>query len=73
MLDYQVQETGRGVAVQVLRHGQGGDLAPLRERLRAALARAGLADPDVTVEAVASLPRHPETWKLRRVITERSG
>ncbi len=44
------------------------DLAPLGERLRTALARTGLADPDVTVEAVAALPRHPETGKLRRVI-----
>jgi hypothetical protein len=36
--------------------------------LRAALARAGLADPEVSVAAVPSLPRHPDTGKLRRVI-----
>ena len=40
----------------------------LREQLRAALARAGLADPEVTVDAVAALPRNPQTGKLRRVI-----
>jgi len=27
-----------------------------------------LADPEVTVAAVPTLPRHPETGKLRRVI-----
>jgi hypothetical protein len=43
-------------------------LVPLREQLRSALARAGLADPDVKVDAVAALPRHAETGKLRRVI-----
>ncbi|HTS95124.1 MAG TPA: AMP-binding protein [Streptosporangiaceae bacterium] len=67
VLDYQVRQTARGIAVQVLPERET-DLAPLGERLRTALARAGLADPDVTVEAVAALPRHPETGKLRRVI-----
>ena len=31
-------------------------------------AQTGLADPEVQVEAVSSLPRHPETGKLRRVV-----
>ena len=35
---------------------------------RTALARAGLANPEVTVDAAAALPRNPETGKLRRVI-----
>ena len=43
-------------------------LAPLREQLRTALAQAGIADPEVTVDAAAALPRNPETGKLRRVI-----
>lgn len=67
VLDYQVRQTARGVDVQVLlAHGAGA--AGLREQLCAALARAGLADPEVMVEAVATLPRNPETGKLRRVI-----
>jgi hypothetical protein len=51
-----------------LPQGREADLVLLREQLCAALARAGLADPEVTVDAVATLPRHPETGKLRRVI-----
>jgi len=67
VLDYQARQTARGVAVQVLLAREAG-LAPLREHLRTALALAGLADPEVTVDAVAALPRNPETGKLRRVI-----
>ena len=67
VLDYQVRQTARGMAVQVLLERET-SLAGLREQLRAALARAGLANPEVTVDAVAALPRNPETGKLRRVI-----
>jgi phenylacetate-CoA ligase len=67
VLDYQVRQTGRGVAVQVLLE-RGSGVAGLREQLRTALAQAGLADPEVSVDAVAALPRNPETGKLRRVI-----
>jgi phenylacetate-CoA ligase len=67
VLDYQVRQTARGVAVQVLLE-RGTSVAGLREQLRAALARAGLADPEVTVHAAAALPRNPQTGKLRRVI-----
>jgi phenylacetate-coenzyme A ligase PaaK-like adenylate-forming protein len=67
VLDYQVRQTVGGVAVQVLLERRT-SMAGLREQLCAALARAGLADPEVTVDAVAALPRNPETGKLRRVI-----
>ena len=67
MLDYQVRQTARGVAVQVLLESET-SVAGLREQLGAALARAGLPNPEVTVDAVAALPRNPETGKLRRVI-----
>jgi len=67
VLDYQVRQTAYGAAVHVLLERKA-DLALLREQLRQALARAGLADPEVTVDAVPALPRHPETGKLRRVI-----
>jgi phenylacetate-coenzyme A ligase PaaK-like adenylate-forming protein len=67
VLDYQVRQTAGGVAVQVLLERRT-SMAGLREQLRAALARAGLADPEVTVDAVAALPRNPQTGKLRRVI-----
>jgi phenylacetate-CoA ligase len=67
VVDYLATQTPRGVAVlALLEHDT--DLARLRERLRAALLRAGLPDPEVQVDGVSSLPRHPETGKLRRVI-----
>jgi phenylacetate-CoA ligase len=67
VLDYQVCQTTRGVTVHVLLERET-TLAPLRDQLRTALSKAGLADPEVTVHAVAALPRHPQTGKLRRVI-----
>ena len=67
VIDYQVRQTATGVDVSALLESHL-DLSQLSEDLRAALQRAGLADPEVHVEAVTSLPRHPETGKLRRVI-----
>lgn len=67
VVDYVVTQTPRGVAVLALTE-RDVDLPRLRADLRAALLRTGLADPDVHVDAVSSLPRHPETGKLRRVI-----
>jgi phenylacetate-CoA ligase len=67
VLDYQVRQTARGATVHVLLEHDT-DMARLRDQLCAALGHAGLTEPDVTVEAVPALPRHPETGKLRRVI-----
>jgi phenylacetate-coenzyme A ligase PaaK-like adenylate-forming protein len=67
VVDYLVTQTPRGVAVLALTE-RDLDLPRLRADLRAALLRTGLADPEVQAEAVSSLPRHPETGKLRRVI-----
>jgi phenylacetate-CoA ligase len=68
VLDYQVRQTTGGAAVHV-QLDRDTDLAVLRDQLRQAMARAGLADPEVTVHAVPTLPRHPETGKLQRVIS----
>lgn len=67
VIDYQIRQTATGIDVRAIleRHL---DLIRLGDDLRAALHRAGLADPEVRVEAVTSLPRNPETGKLRRVI-----
>jgi phenylacetate-coenzyme A ligase PaaK-like adenylate-forming protein len=67
VVDYLVTQTPRGVAVLALTE-RDVDLPRLRADLRAALLRTGLADPEVQAEAVSSLPRHPETGKLRRVV-----
>ncbi len=65
--DYQVQQTPRGIAVNV-QSDQPADLDAIRGRLRSALTRAGLQDPDVSIREVPALPRNPETGKLRRFI-----
>jgi len=44
------------------------DLDVLGGRLRSALTRAGLSDPDVSIHAVPALPHDVETGKLRRFI-----
>ena len=67
MLDYQVQQTRRGVDVAALATCAL-DVAGLRDRLTCALEQAGLADPQVTVRPVDSLERHHETGKLRRFV-----
>ncbi len=70
--DYQVRQTARGIDVCVQADGVPG-LGPLRGELTAALARAGLRNPEVTVRAVAALERHPQTGKLRRFIPAATG
>lgn len=67
VVNYVATQTPRGVDVLALTE-RDVDLPRLRADLRAALARTGLADPEVHVDAVSSLPRHPETGKLRRVV-----
>jgi phenylacetate-coenzyme A ligase PaaK-like adenylate-forming protein len=65
--DYQVRQVARGVEVRVLAGGPV-ELERLRDELRSALQAAGLRDPEVSVESVPSLERHPETGKLRRFL-----
>jgi hypothetical protein len=48
------------------------DERSLAGRLTAALQRAGLAAPDVSVRRVAALDRHPRTGKAKRFITSSS-
>ena len=67
VLDYEARQTAGGISVHVLLE-RPADLGLLAGCLRAALGRAGLPDADVAVDAVGTLPRHPETGKLRRVI-----
>jgi phenylacetate-CoA ligase len=67
VLDYQATQTVHGLSVNVLLE-RPADLRALEARLESALERAGLAGPHVEVQEVTSLPRHPETGKLRRVL-----
>lgn len=67
VLDYRVRQLPRGIAVSVLAPG-GADAQQLRAHLAAALAGAGLPDPEVTVDVVADLPRDARTGKARRFV-----
>jgi phenylacetate-CoA ligase len=59
VLGYQVRQTPSGAAVQVLLEREA-DLTLLREQLRTALARAGLADPDVQSRPWPHFPGTPK-------------
>ncbi|NYJ03756.1 phenylacetate--CoA ligase family protein [Petropleomorpha daqingensis] len=67
VVDYQVRQTPRGIAVDVLAP-RGVDADALRTDLTRALAEAGLRGAEVTVSAVPDLPRDARTGKLRRFV-----
>jgi len=67
VVDYQVRQTPRGIAVDVLAP-RGVDAGALRTDLTRALAGAGLGGAEVTVAAVPELPRDARTGKLRRFL-----
>jgi phenylacetate-coenzyme A ligase PaaK-like adenylate-forming protein len=65
--DYQVRQTLRGIEVTAQAEAAL-EIEPLRRKLIASLAAAGLRDPEVAVRAVPLLERHGDTGKLRRFI-----
>ena len=65
--DYQVRQTARGIDVNVIAAADA-PLEDLSRCLTEELAHTGLAQPDVRVQAVENLPRHPQTGKLRRYV-----
>lgn len=67
VVEYQVRQTERGIGVHVI-PGPSTDADALREGLRQALDRAGLDNPEVTVEAVPGLPASVKTGKLPRFV-----
>jgi hypothetical protein len=72
VMDYKVRQTALGVELEVVVE-KPLDRVRLRERLRAALKDAGLADPVVGVQAVPDLERAPGTGKLRRFVPLGAG
>ena len=70
VLAYQVRQTPRGIAVDVLASAVPdlSALPALRARLALALEEAGLTEPQIVVRPVESFDRHPETAKLRRFV-----
>jgi phenylacetate-coenzyme A ligase PaaK-like adenylate-forming protein len=67
VVDYQVHQTRRGIAVAVVAP-RGVDAAGLRAELSGALAGAGLRGAEISVAAVPELPRDPRTGKVRRFV-----
>jgi phenylacetate-coenzyme A ligase PaaK-like adenylate-forming protein len=67
LTDYQVRQTPNGADIAVLTRPDAA-LDGLRSSLTAALKMLGLADPCVSVTAVAHLPRKADTGKLVRFI-----
>jgi phenylacetate-coenzyme A ligase PaaK-like adenylate-forming protein len=67
VVDYQARQTARGLDIALVVEA-GCDLAPVTEELKRSLLRAGLADPEVTVRRVPSLPAHAQSGKLRRIV-----
>lgn len=67
VIEYQVHQTRRGVAVAAVAPA-GLDRAAVATRLTTSLAQAGLANAHVSVEAVPQLGRDPRTGKLRRFV-----
>jgi len=64
---YQVRQSERGAAIQVLAGGAL-DCAALAERIERGLARAGLPEPSVSVEQVAQIGRTQHAGKLSRFV-----
>lgn len=65
--EYQVQQTEQGARVLIIAHGDF-SLVQLETDLASVLSHSGLTAPDISVERVDSLPRHPETKKLKRFV-----
>jgi len=67
--EYQVRQTARG-AVIVAQAGDMLDLVPVRDKISAALARLGLADPEVTITGVERIECLAGTGKLKRFVAQ---
>ena len=69
VVEYQVRQTSTGIDVAVVTSVPVDEVG-LAERLRAALAAAGLRDPAVAVRTVdaSAIVRHPETGKTKRFV-----
>jgi len=69
VMEYQVRQTARGADVSLIANDRV-DIATtkLAATLTAALRKAGVDDPQITVAVVPELERHAVTGKLRRFI-----
>jgi hypothetical protein len=69
VVEYQATQTRRGAHVRVVAPGVV-DQPALAARLAGALGGAGVRAAEVTMESVAAVPRHPDTGKSKRFVTQ---
>ncbi|MEM9256529.1 MAG: hypothetical protein AAGA91_13865 [Pseudomonadota bacterium] len=65
--EYQVQQTAAGARILAIAHGEF-SILDVESALASLLKEAGIAEPEVSVERVDNLPRHPQTNKLTRFV-----
>ena len=65
--EYQVIQTMDGADILIV-SSEGIDLEPLRNGIKSNLLKEGLSNPLLNINLVDSLPRHPETGKVKRFI-----
>lgn len=65
--EYQILQTSDGATIRLTCEGNP-DLEAISKRIKENLRKQGLENPQVTVDIVSTLPRHPETGKVKRFI-----
>jgi phenylacetate-coenzyme A ligase PaaK-like adenylate-forming protein len=65
--EYQVRQTERGVDIACVADGDF-DVRALAARMEHALRQTGLAEPQVRINTVPAIGRHPDTGKVKRFI-----
>jgi phenylacetate-CoA ligase len=69
--EYQTLQTRDGAAIKLICQDKP-DLEQISNRIKEILRKQGLENPQVTVDLVSTLPRHPETGKVKRFIPLKS-
>jgi len=65
--EYQIAQTANGAEIKIV-GSDSIDLNLISNKIAENLSREGFKNPEITFEAVSSLPRHPETGKVKRFI-----
>ena len=66
--EYQVQQTERGIHVLLRTKKSSDDFSVLNDKLKKSLEKGGVKNPEVSIEIVDKVERHPVSGKLKRFI-----
>jgi phenylacetate-CoA ligase len=69
--EYQILQTRDGAAIKLICEDKP-EVEQILNKIKENLRKQGLKNPHVTVDIVNSLPRHPETGKVKRFIPLKS-